>query len=610
MTFTPLHYCDRCGAAQQAPMAYCFACGQALQDSARELLLRQRYRILNPVGQGGFGAVYKAEDTHRADRLVAIKEINLSNLTPQQVIDATTSFNREVHLLSGLSHPNLLRIYDHFIDSEHCYLVLEFIEGENLEHYQEKTQHGHLSLEEVLDIGLQLCGVLEYLHTRVPPIIFRDLKPANVIRTSDGHLDLIDFGIARHFKPGQARDTIPLGSPGYAAPEQYGRVQTTPQADIYSLGAMLYQLLTGNDPAQAPFHFAGSYWQDHPSRDQLQSLLFQMVELETIKRPTSIASVKKALGEIPVASRSPGTVLSTYRGHAGLVLAVTWSPDGIHIASGSSDGTMHTWNANTRCTTFAYRNPYKSYAWTWALAWSPDGTYIAAGSDDKTARVWQVGRNSVHSSMTPVLSYCGHSDWINAIAWSPEGRRIASASCDRTVHIWEIGTTVAPHRAGIYDGHTRWVETVAWSPDCSTIASGGNDATVHVWTEATKGTILIYRDHTFGVNALAWSPDGARIASCSWDRVVRIWDVATGKTVLTYRGHAAYVNTIAWSPDGTRIASAGKDNTVKIWDANTGETLLTYRGHVGWIYSVAWSSDGTRIASAGKDKTVQVWRAR
>jgi eukaryotic-like serine/threonine-protein kinase len=238
-----------------------------------------------------------------------------------------------------------------------------------------------------------------------------------------------------------------------------------------------------------------------------------MVELEAIKRPISIASVKQALGEVPVASRSPGTVLSTYRGHAGLVLAVTWSPD----------GTMHTWNATSGSTTFAYRNPFKSYAWAWALAWSPDGTYIAAGSDDKIARVWEVGRNAVLSPMTAALTYCGHSNWINAIAWSPDGRRIASASCDKTVQVWEIGTTVSPHRAGIYDSHTRWVETVAWSPDGSTIASGGNDATVHVWNEATKDTILIYRGHTFGVNSLAWSPDGTRIASAGKDKSVQIW---------------------------------------------------------------------------------------
>src|SRR5438876_3995810 len=110
-------------------------------------------------------------------------------------------------------------------------------------------------MEEALDAGMQLCSVLGYLHACQPPIIFRDLKPANIMRTAESNLYLIDFGIARHFKPGQARDTVAFGSPGYAAPEQYGQAQTTPRSDIYSLGAILHQLLSGNDPSVAPFRF-------------------------------------------------------------------------------------------------------------------------------------------------------------------------------------------------------------------------------------------------------------------------------------------------------------------------------------------------------------------
>src|SRR5260370_15547067 len=185
-----------------------------------------------------------------------MKEMKLSALNAQEAIEDTGAFNREVLLLSDLTQPNLPRIYDHFTDREHWYLVTDFIEGETLEQYLHRTRSGRLPLKEVLDIGIQLCTVFDYLHTREPSIIFRDLKPANVMRTSAGHLYLIDFGIARHFKPGQPRDTIPLGSPGYAAPEQYGKAQTTPRADIYSLGALLHQLLTGNDPAQNPFRFS------------------------------------------------------------------------------------------------------------------------------------------------------------------------------------------------------------------------------------------------------------------------------------------------------------------------------------------------------------------
>ncbi len=137
--------------------------------------------------------------------------------------------------------------------------------------------------------------VLDYLHTRQPPIIFRDLKPANIMRTADNHVYLIDFGIARHFKPGKAKDTIPLGSKGYAAPEQYGKAQSTPQSDIYGLGATLHQLLTGDDPTLNPFRFALIHVGKSPIAAPLNALLKQMLEMEMSKRPASMAVVKREL---------------------------------------------------------------------------------------------------------------------------------------------------------------------------------------------------------------------------------------------------------------------------------------------------------------------------
>jgi serine/threonine protein kinase len=149
---------------------------------------------------------------------------------------------------------------------------------------------------EVLEIGLSLCVVLEYLHSRQPAVIFRDLKPANIMLTTSGGIALIDFGIARHFKPGQARDTMPFGSPGYAAPEQYGKAQTTPRTDIYGLGVLLHQLISGNDPSQAPFRFAPLHLQQHaPAVAELEPLIMQMVEMDATKRPESVTTVKAQL---------------------------------------------------------------------------------------------------------------------------------------------------------------------------------------------------------------------------------------------------------------------------------------------------------------------------
>ena len=261
-------------------------------------LLHQRYRILSQVGEGGFSAVYKAVDTLQGDHTVAIKAITLSGLRPQEVIEATEAFNREMALLSGLKHSNLPHIYDHFSDSECWYLVMDFIEGITLEKHLETMPESRLATGEVLEIGIMLSVVLEYLHSRQPAIIFRDLKPTNVMLRPGAGIALIDFGIARHFKPGQAKDTIPFGSPGYAAPEQYGKAQTTPRSDIYGLGALLHQLLTGDDPSQTPFHFASLQVEDQPELCDLEELIMQMVQMDAAKRPESITIVKEELQRI------------------------------------------------------------------------------------------------------------------------------------------------------------------------------------------------------------------------------------------------------------------------------------------------------------------------
>jgi len=257
-------------------------------------LLAGRYRILAKVGEGGFGVVYKARDIQRRHRLVAIKQIDMGALSPRQVIEVTDSYNREVSMLSRLNHRNLPRIYDHFTDPTHWYVVMQYIEGETLEGYLKRAKGGHLPLKQVRAIGVQLSKVLYYLHAQTPSIIFRDVKPANIMRTRRGRLYLIDFGIARHFNPDKKRDTGPLGSPGYAAPEQYGRAQSTAQTDIYGLGVTLQTLLTGkepldDEPATPPTE------KPHPASQQLQQLLDQMQVTEAFWRPHNMWDVKKRL---------------------------------------------------------------------------------------------------------------------------------------------------------------------------------------------------------------------------------------------------------------------------------------------------------------------------
>ncbi len=307
---TTERYCIDCGAINQQADVYCFACGTQLLAEDDTLaantheahLLHQRYRLQSQVGAGGFSAVYKAEDT-ATGKIVAVKAISLRGLTSQEKIEATDAFNREVSLLSTLRHRNLPQILDHFTKTECWYVVMDFITGTSLEKRLEQLGSTRLPLTEVIDIGMVLCNVLEYLHGQQPAIIYRDLKPANIILTPDGHLFVVDFGIARHFKPGKAKDTTPFGSPGYAAPEQYGKTQTTTRADIYSLGVVLHQLLSGDDPIHHPFTFT-SLSQQRPELANLETLINRMVALNSDDRPEDIKTVRKELQQFSVQQHS------------------------------------------------------------------------------------------------------------------------------------------------------------------------------------------------------------------------------------------------------------------------------------------------------------------
>lgn len=294
-------YCDNCGAANPPTARFCQSCATLLpfKHSTGSLpdqtLLAGRYQLLSRIGQGGMGAVYKAADTRFNNRPVAIKEMSSTGLTPARLQEAEAAFEHEAHLLADLMHPNLPRIYEHFAENDRSYLVMDFIEGQTLEEYLGLKGGGPLPVDQVITWAEQLCDVLNYLHSHQPPIIFRDLKPANVMISESGHVYLIDFGIARIFKPGKQHDTVALGSPGYAAPEQYGKAQSSPRSDIYSLGALLHHLLTGVDPSEQPFFFRDASHLNPAIDPALDVLLKQMLAMDSDRRPASAQEVLNTL---------------------------------------------------------------------------------------------------------------------------------------------------------------------------------------------------------------------------------------------------------------------------------------------------------------------------
>ncbi|HEX5441563.1 MAG TPA: serine/threonine-protein kinase, partial [Ktedonobacterales bacterium] len=217
------------------------------------------------------------------------------SLAPSELQEALAAFVQEAEMLMSLRHKGLPRVSGHFSEGSRHYLVMEYIEGKTLE--QKQTAAGGKALPErdVLAWADQICDVLTYLHNRRPPIIFRDLKPANIMVTSSGRIKLIDFGIARVFVPGRTRDTQVLGTPGYAPPEQYGKAQTDPRADVYALGCTLYQLLSGYDPASTPFALPPLNSRNSQVSPHVQVAIEQATKLDRESRFRSVADFQKML---------------------------------------------------------------------------------------------------------------------------------------------------------------------------------------------------------------------------------------------------------------------------------------------------------------------------
>jgi eukaryotic-like serine/threonine-protein kinase len=299
-------------------------------------VLQNRYRILDVLGVGGMSTVYRSRDLRftSVERLCAIKEMFNSTEDPKLRQLRLSNFQREASLLATLTHSAIPRIYDYFEQQGTIYLVLELIHGHDLE--TSLSQQGEPFEEEtIIDWTLELVNVLEYLHGQEPePVIFRDLKPSNIMIRQDGRLMLVDFGIARSFAP-QQKGTM-IGTEGYAPPEQYRGIADA-RGDMYALGATLHHLATGSDPrSETPFTFA----QRPPRRlnqrltQEFEQVILKAVQYTPADRFQTAQELKSALLEI---KHRPAWVASAVeaieankrdRANGSNLLSVpTWAPE-------------------------------------------------------------------------------------------------------------------------------------------------------------------------------------------------------------------------------------------------------------------------------------------
>ncbi len=262
-------------------------------------LLKNRYEIIGLLGRGGMGCVYKVADRRQRNRQLAAKELRDGNLPPEKAEESLTLFQTEARILARLTHPNLPKVYDFFSLPGRHYIIMEYVHGKTLAQILDARKGKPFEERLVLSWALQISRAMHFLSVQKPrPIVFRDLKPSNIMIDSTGRVKLIDFGIARFFKEDKSEDTYVYGTPGYAAPEQYGNGQTDGRSDIFSLGATMHHCLSGRNPSENPLEFEDPRLLNPKLTKGATEIITKALHPEREKRFQSALEMKQAVQRV------------------------------------------------------------------------------------------------------------------------------------------------------------------------------------------------------------------------------------------------------------------------------------------------------------------------
>jgi serine/threonine protein kinase len=526
--------CPNCNIENRPTAHFCAACRYKFPVGE---VLGGEYRVTRMLKVGGMGAVYEAES---AGQRFAIKEMRDRFVSNKERQEAVNRFLREAMTLAKLDHPRIPKVYHHFIEGDRYYLVMDFVQGEDLAEMLARAPGGRLPEQQVIEWGLQICEVLAYLHCQPQPVIFRDMKPANLMVTPQGKIKLIDFGIARLFNPAQRGGASLVGTPGYAAPEQYQGV-AEPRSDIYGLGAALHHLLTGRDPtdtSQQLFAFAPLRHYDPHLSPALEQVIQRALAMKMEDRFGSVEEMRQALQR---AARPPvpwSKRVKEFFDRLGMgvraLLAKPWLRWGALAAS-----------ALIAIAGFAAFFGLKSPA-------SLIDSHLAFVSD-------RDGLSTIY-----VMDERGQVTWLmddkasdHDPAWAPGKKRIAFAS--NRDGDWEV-YWVNADGTGLTQltDNPAWDGEPAWSPDGNYIA----------FTSDRDGKREVYLAGPDGVARVTYTPGRSE----SWEP--------------------------AWGPGGTIFFTSNRDGKQEVYrTTESGKVVrVTYAPGDGESWSPAWSWIGSYTA--------------
>jgi WD40 repeat protein/tRNA A-37 threonylcarbamoyl transferase component Bud32 len=628
--------------------------GPLPEPAADGPLAMSGYEILGELGRGGMGVVYKARHL-QLRRTVALKMILHGAHAGREEL---ARFRSEAEAIARVQHPNLVQIYEIGEHNGLPFFALEFVEGGGLDH---QLQGNPQPPEQAAQVVETLGRAMQVAHEA--GVVHRDLKPANVLLGKGGVVKITDFGLAKRLDaPGLTASGAVMGTPSYMAPEQAGQSKAIgPAADVYALGAILYELLTGRPPFRAatPMDTLLQVLGEDPVPPSrlnpkvpcdLETVCLKCLEKDPGRRYGSAEALARDLGHWragkPISARPVSRVERLWRwclrnravasllaavglvlvgGVVGVAVALLQTNAALERekeSRGRADAALGrekkaleasqdnekkletamarlTENLSELANIYCVRSRHELENGNVgdSVSWMLRA-YEVAPADDPLRRNYRVLLADRGQSPDVTLL---HSGPVAAVAFSPDGRTLLTGSFDKTARLWDAATSQA---RGLPLRHEDEVWAVAFSPDGRTVLTGSKDRTARLWDGATgqpRGQPLRHENE---VKAVAFSPDGRTVITGSFDKTARLWDAATGKPLgQPPLRHEGGVTAVAYSPDGRIVLTGCLDGTARLWDAATGRLRgQPLRGEPG-PERILFTREGRPVLTASTDKT-------